>query len=130
MNLVKDSIAHVGANSLTTGSGEEHTVDFIVRCMWEDGVIAQADQKLKVLATGFKFTQWKAEAVIGQQGKSLQQHWNVRGGIGAYKTVAINEFPNMFYLLGPNSGSGHTSVLFAMEWYVESSGNVPGVDVC
>ncbi|KAF4772450.1 hypothetical protein HAV15_002030 [Penicillium sp. str.  len=97
MNLVKDSIAHVGANSLTTGSGEEHTVDFIV------------------LATGFKFTQWKAEAVIGQQGKSLQQHWNDRGGIGAYKTVAINEFPNMFYLLGPNSGSGHTSVLFAME---------------
>ncbi|OGE51838.1 hypothetical protein PENARI_c012G09892 [Penicillium arizonense] len=33
----------------------------------------------------------------------------------AYKTVAMNEFPNMVYLLGPNSGSGHTSVLSTTE---------------
>ncbi|KAJ5766713.1 uncharacterized protein N7511_004329 [Penicillium nucicola] len=68
-----------------------------------------------ILATGFKFTQWKAESVIGRQGKSLKQHWDDQGGIGAYKSVAMNNFPNMFYLLGPNSGSGHTSVLFAIE---------------
>jgi cation diffusion facilitator CzcD-associated flavoprotein CzcO len=68
------------------------------------------------LATGFEFTQWKADAVIGRQGKSLKQHWDDQGGIGAYKSVAMNGFPNMFYLLGPNSGSGHSSVLFAIEW--------------
>lgn len=56
--------------------------------------------------------------MIGKSGKSLQQHWDIVGGIGAYKTIAMNDFPNMFYLLGPNSGSGHTSVLFSMEWYV------------
>jgi cation diffusion facilitator CzcD-associated flavoprotein CzcO len=56
--------------------------------------------------------------VIGRQDKSLQQHWDHVGGISAYKTVAVNGFPNMFYLLGPNSGSGHTSVLFSMEWLV------------
>ncbi|KAJ5253835.1 FAD/NAD(P)-binding domain-containing protein [Penicillium chrysogenum] len=38
------------------------------------------------------------------------------GGISAYKTVAVNGFPNIFYLLGPNSGSGHTSILFSIEW--------------
>lgn len=30
MNLVKDTIASIGPNSLTTTSGEEHKVDFIV----------------------------------------------------------------------------------------------------
>lgn len=40
------------------------------------------------------------------------------GGIEAYKTIAVNGCPNFFYILGPNSGSGHTSVLFASEWYV------------
>jgi cation diffusion facilitator CzcD-associated flavoprotein CzcO len=48
----------------------------------------------------------------------LKQHWYDQGGIRAYKTVAMNEFPNMFYLLGPNSGSGDTSVLFVIEWRV------------
>ena len=56
--------------------------------------------------------------MIGREGKTLQQHWDDAGGIGAYKTVAVNGFPNMFYLLGPNAGSGHTSVLFAVEWFV------------
>jgi cation diffusion facilitator CzcD-associated flavoprotein CzcO len=49
---------------------------------------------------------------------SLQQHWQEVGGIEAYKTIAVNGCPNFFYILGPNSGSGHTSVLFASEWYV------------
>ncbi|KAJ5642299.1 FAD/NAD(P)-binding domain-containing protein [Penicillium lividum] len=98
MNLVKDTIRLVRPKSLVTSSGEEHNIDFII------------------LATGFEFTQWQAEAVIGRHGRSLQQHWDNLGGITAYKSVAVNEFPNMFYLLGPNSGSGHTSVLFSIEW--------------
>ncbi|KAJ5593484.1 hypothetical protein N7537_010388 [Penicillium hordei] len=97
MKLVKDSITQVDSKSVITGSGEKYPVDFII------------------LATGFEFSQWKADSVIGRGGKTLKQHWEDHGGIGAYKTVAMNEFPNMFYLLGPNSGSGHTSVLFAIE---------------
>ncbi|KAJ6118897.1 hypothetical protein N7471_013517 [Penicillium samsonianum] len=97
MKLVKDSISQVHSKSVVTGSGDKYPVDFII------------------LATGFEFTQWKADSVIGRRGKSMKQLWDDRGGIGAYKTVAMNEFPNMFYLLGPNSGSGHTSVLFAIE---------------
>lgn len=70
----------------------------------------------QILATGFEFSQWRADTVIGRNGQSLAQHWEKAGGIEAYKTVAMNGFPNFFYLLGPNAGSGHTSVLFAMEW--------------
>ncbi|KAF4764913.1 hypothetical protein HAV15_003344 [Penicillium sp. str.  len=97
MKLVKDSISQVHSKSVVTGSGDKYPVDFII------------------LATGFESTQWKADSVIGRRGKSLKQLWDDRGGIGAYKTVAMNEFPNMFYLLGPNSGCGHMSVLFAIE---------------
>ncbi|KAJ5643588.1 uncharacterized protein N7484_006095 [Penicillium longicatenatum] len=97
MKLVKDAIGTVGPKTVTTISGDEYQIDFIV------------------LATGFEFTQWQSQTVIGRQGKTLQQHWNSLGGIGAFQTVATNGFPNMFYLLGPNSGSGHTSVLFSME---------------
>ena len=51
----------------------------------------------------------------------MQQHWDKLGGIGAYETVAMNDFPNLFYLLGPNAGRGHTSVLYSIEWYVQLS---------
>lgn len=70
----------------------------------------------QILATGFQFTQWKAETAIGRQKKYLQQHRDHAGGISTYKTVAVKGFPNMIYLLGPNSGSGYNSVLFSMEW--------------
>lgn len=56
--------------------------------------------------------------MVGRRGDSLKQHWYDQRGIRAYKTVAMNEFPNMFYLLGPNSGSGDTSVSFVIEWRV------------
>ncbi|KAK5790633.1 hypothetical protein VI817_007920 [Penicillium citrinum] len=100
MRLVKDPIEDIRPGTMTTPCNE-FDIDFII------------------LATGFEFSQWQAKSVIGRQGTSLQQHWDAQGGIGAYKTIAVNEFPNMFYLLGPNSGSGHTSVLFAIECSID-----------
>ena len=70
---------------------------------------------VQILATGFKFTQWRSDSVFGRNGISLRQHWDQFGGIEAYKTVAMNDFPNLFYLLGPNSSRGHTSVLYSIE---------------
>ncbi|KAJ6032760.1 hypothetical protein N7540_003492 [Penicillium herquei] len=49
------------------------------------------------------------------------------GEIGAFQIVATNGFPNMFCLLGPNSGSGHTSALFSMEWLVDLSNEIKHV---
>ncbi|KAH8808672.1 hypothetical protein F5884DRAFT_845119 [Xylogone sp. PMI_703] len=95
--LTKDTITSIRPKSVLTASGKEYPADVII------------------LATGFEFTQWRAESVTGRNGISMKQHWDKFGGIEAYSTVAMNEFPNLFYLLGPNSGRGHTSVLYSIE---------------
>lgn len=97
MLLVKETIASVQSDRVISTTGKEYPADFMI------------------LATGFEFTQWRGDSVIGRNGISMEQHWNRFGGIEAYKSVAMNEFPNLFYLLGPNSGRGHTSVLFSIE---------------
>lgn len=84
----------------------------------------------QILATGFEFTQWQADSVFGRNGISLKQHWDKFGGIEAYKTIAMNEFPNLFYLLGPNSGRGHTSVLYSMEWYARNELHLMDTIIC
>ncbi|GKZ69748.1 hypothetical protein AnigIFM50267_004973 [Aspergillus niger] len=53
--------------------------------------------------------------VIGRGGKSVTQHWDQYGGPGAYNTSVMNGFPNFFMLMGPNSATGHTSALMAVE---------------
>ena len=37
------------------------------------------------------------------------------GGQQGYKGAAIANFPNMFFLVGPNTGLGHTSMVFMIE---------------
>jgi cation diffusion facilitator CzcD-associated flavoprotein CzcO len=116
--LTRDTISSVGRNKIVTQSGEEYLADVLVRLIasrFSLGERCVAD-RTQVFATGFEFTQWQAESVFGRGGVSLKQHWGLFGGIEAYKTVAMSEFPNLFYLLGPNSGSGHTSVLYSIEW--------------
>ncbi|KFY69643.1 hypothetical protein V496_00049 [Pseudogymnoascus sp. VKM F-4515 (FW-2607)] len=101
VGAANSDLISVGPNSVLSASGKEYTADFII------------------LATGFEFTQWQAGSVFGRNGISLEQHWAKFGGIEAYKTIAMNEFPNLFYLLGPNSGRGHTSVLYSIECSVD-----------
>jgi hypothetical protein len=40
--------------------------------------------------------------------------WN-REGVVAHRGVAVADMPNLFFLLGPNTGLGHTSVVFMIE---------------
>jgi len=70
-----------------------------------------------VLATGFQTSGkfFKGMEVIGRNGITADQHWDGIGGIGAYNTTAMHDFPNFFMLLGPNSVTGHTSALIAIE---------------
>ncbi|KAH8883255.1 FAD/NAD(P)-binding domain-containing protein [Thozetella sp. PMI_491] len=101
MVLTDETIATVQKNSIITTTGKEYPADVIV------------------LATGYAFTQWQPNTVFGRNGISMKEHWDQFGGIEAYRTVAMNEFPNLFYMLGPNSGRGHTSVLFSIECSTE-----------
>ncbi|KAK4200982.1 putative monooxygenase [Triangularia verruculosa] len=71
-----------------------------------------------VLATGFETNKFlEGIEVVGRDGERLGEHWGEgeRRGVGAYETTAMGGFPNFFMLAGPNSVTGHTSVIIAIE---------------
>ncbi len=94
--LIADRIAEIRPNGVVT----------------EDGTLREADAIL--YATGFRVTDWLSHVDIrGRGGRKLIDDW--RGGAYAYYGVAVNGYPNMFLLLGPNTGLGHNSVVFMIE---------------
>jgi cation diffusion facilitator CzcD-associated flavoprotein CzcO len=96
VRLETTAVAGVRPRSVVGADGTEHLVDVIV------------------LATGFHVTdQPIADRVVGRDGRTLAEHW--RGSPQAYDTVTVAGFPNLFLLLGPNSGLGHTSVVVMAE---------------
>ncbi|KAJ5681952.1 uncharacterized protein N7477_001892 [Penicillium maclennaniae] len=71
-----------------------------------------------LLATDFSLTQYDVE-LTGRDGRTLEDHWNEFGYKEAYKSIAMSGFPNFFYILGPNSGKGHTSTIYSIENHVD-----------
>lgn len=67
-----------------------------------------------MLATGFSPTQHDID-LRGRDGYCRQEHWEKSGHMRAFNTVAMSGFPNFFYILGPNSGRGHTSTVYTSE---------------
>jgi cyclohexanone monooxygenase len=97
VELVTEQIARVSADSIVTGDGVEHPVDVIV------------------VATGFYTTELPiAERIVGRAGRSLAEEW-AAGGMSAYKGTTVHGFPNLFTIVGPNTGQGHTSVVYMIE---------------
>jgi cation diffusion facilitator CzcD-associated flavoprotein CzcO len=96
VELVTDDIREVRGRSIVTADGVEREVDVII------------------LATGFRVTEMPfANMVVGRDGKCLGEQWS--GSPTAYRGTAVAGFPNLFQLLGPNTGLGHTSVLLMLE---------------
>jgi len=58
-----------------------------------------------------------AELVRGRSGRSLAEAWN--GTPEAYRGTTFAGFPNLFMLIGPNTGLGHTSVVVMAEFQIE-----------
>ncbi len=97
VDLVTDPIVKVTGNAVVTADGTEREVDAIV------------------VATGFHTTEQPiAEHITGQAGQSLAQVWE-RHGMAAYKGTTIAGFPNLFQIVGPNTGLGHSSMVFIIE---------------
>ena len=95
--VITEKISQVGARSVTTVDGVEHPVDVLI------------------LATGFKVTNHPALGVIRDAaGRSLAQAWKDTG-LRAYLGTTVPQFPNLFLLSGPNTGQGHTSLVFMIE---------------
>lgn len=92
VTLETGGIDRVTANGVITSDGREIEVDAII------------------CATGFKVPSSASPfPITGRGGLDLNQSW--RDGAEAYKGVAVSGFPNLFFLMGPNTGPSHTSVL-------------------
>ncbi|MGY1687979.1 flavin-containing monooxygenase [Geodermatophilus sp. SYSU D00867] len=96
VELVTAGIAEVRPHSVVTVDGVERPTDTIV------------------LATGFSVTDLPiARRITGRDGRTLAQVWD--GGMVTNRGSTVAGFPNLFLLVGPNVGVGHTSMVYMIE---------------
>jgi cation diffusion facilitator CzcD-associated flavoprotein CzcO len=82
----------------------------------EDGVEREVDTI--IFGTGFHVTDIPIAARIrGRGGQTLSELWG--GSPSAYKGSAVAGYPNLFFLVGPNTGLGHNSIVFMIEAQVQ-----------
>ena len=89
-----------------------------IREVVRDGVITAdgAHRKLDalILGTGFQASESAAPfSIKGAGGVDLQEHW--KDGAEAYLGTTVAGFPNLFIVTGPNTGLGHSSMVFMIE---------------
>ena len=79
-----------------------------------DGTTRQ--HEIIVISTGFKVSEMAARLnITGREGKNLKQVWS-HDNPTAYLGLTVPDFPNLFLMLGPNSGPAHGgSVIFQSE---------------
>lgn len=67
-----------------------------------------------IFATGFRVSEaFRTFPVRGVNGRSLRDEW--RCGASAYLGMSVSGFPNLFLMVGPNTGLGHNSLIFMIE---------------
>src|SRR3954469_19254879 len=96
VELVTDPIARVTERGVVTAGGAEHEVDAII------------------FGTGFNVIDMPvARYVRGRAGRTLDECW--KGSPRAHMGSTVPGFPNLFMLLGPNTGLGHSSMVYMIE---------------
>ena len=100
-DIVTDNIVAVLPTAIVTedagGARTEHPTDTII------------------FGTGFRVTSPPvAERILGRDGVRLSELWG-SSGMAAHRGLAIAGFPNLFLLVGPNTGLGHTSIVLMVE---------------
>jgi hypothetical protein len=94
--VVPDQIEEVVPEGVRTGDGTLHKLDVLI------------------FGTGFHVTDMAVgERVRGRGGVRLDEAWN--GSPQAYLGTTVSGFPNLFLLVGPNTGLGHTSIIYMIE---------------
>ena len=96
VDVVTDGIAEIRAHSIVAADGTEREVDTII------------------YGTGFYVTDVPAaEWIRGRDGRVLSEVW--AGSMQAHRGTTIAGFPNLFLLVGPNTGLGHNSIVYMVE---------------
>jgi cyclohexanone monooxygenase len=101
VEVITEGVTEIRENSVVSADGTEREVDAIV---W---------------GTGFHVTKnpgW--DQLIGRDGRTLTQTW-AKNGMESLLGSAIPNFPNLFLIIGPNTGLGHSSMVYMIESNVE-----------
>ncbi|MHB8691213.1 MAG: flavin-containing monooxygenase [Solirubrobacteraceae bacterium] len=89
VTLVTTAIEEITSGGVRTADGEQHDLDVLV------------------YATGFKPQQLLSPIEIrGRSGKTLREVWG-EDNATAFLGITMPDFPNLFFLLGPNTFAGH-----------------------
>ena len=100
VNVITDDVQEVTGKGVVTSDGTERKVDAII------------------YGTGFKATDpVPAGLIFGRNGEDLHEAW--REGPEAYKGTTVTGFPNLFVLMGPNTGLGHSSMVYMIESQIQ-----------
>lgn len=68
-----------------------------------------------IFATGFEVAEFTTDMqIVGRNNRELFSEWKNQG-LEAYRGLTISGYPNMAFILGPNSGLGHSSMIHIME---------------
>ncbi|WP_017730895.1 flavin-containing monooxygenase [Nafulsella turpanensis] len=97
VQLITASIERFTQQGIRTKDGQEHFLDAVI---FATGFVA-ADIQL--------YTK-----IVGRQGRLLIEEWKEKGA-EAFLGTTVAGYPNMGFILGPNTGLGHNSVIHMME---------------
>lgn len=106
------AVAQPNVELIAGGAAEvrEHAV------VGRDGIARPAEAI--IFGTGFAVTEFPFGRIVrGSGGRSLAEQWG--DSPRAHLGTTVAGFPNLFTLLGPNTGLGHTSVLIMIEAQIE-----------
>jgi len=97
VDLITEKVTEITESAVITADGVEHPTDVII------------------YATGFKVVESvTGPNVTGRDGRKFTAQT-----IEAYHGITLAGFPNFFMLLGPNTGLGHSSVVFMIESQIQ-----------
>ena len=97
VELVPAGLARVTPDGVVGEDGREFPVDVIV------------------FGTGFRAQEFlhHMTTLRGRNGRGLEDAWE--DGADSFLGVTVSGFPNLFFLVGPNTGLGHNSMIFMIE---------------
>ena len=96
VQAITEGIERITEEGVKTMDGKNHGVDAII------------------LATGFQASEGIVGIEIkGKNGMDLNKVW--ADGAKAYLGTSVSGFPNLFLVVGPNTGLGHSSMILMIE---------------
>ncbi len=97
VELVETAVREIRPGAVVGADGVEHAADTII------------------FGTGFRVTTHPGfDHIVGRDGVNLGDLWREKG-MEAYLGTTVAGFPNLFLMTGPNTGLGHSSIVFILE---------------